>query len=90
MSQPTPSFPDFGNLVPGFDFLQNLTKQATGSAAQSTPQLPNLANWIAPTSPAKPKKTSRPDSQSKQPSTMQLTPPSQPLAWPTRCSGGVR
>ena len=49
MSQPTPSFPDFGKLVPGFDFLQNLTKQATGSAAQSTPQLPNLANWIAPT-----------------------------------------
>ena len=49
MSQPTPSFPDFGKLVPGFDFLQNLTKQATGSASQSTPQLPNLANWIAPT-----------------------------------------
>ncbi|MGV8804775.1 MAG: PhaM family polyhydroxyalkanoate granule multifunctional regulatory protein [Polaromonas sp.] len=49
MSQPTPSFPDFGKLVPGFDFLQNLTKQATGSAAQSIPQLPNLANWIAPT-----------------------------------------
>ena len=49
MSQPTPSFPDFGKLVPGFDFLQNLTKQAAGSASQSTPQLPNLANWIAPT-----------------------------------------
>ncbi len=43
-----PSFPDFGKLVPGFDFLQNLTKQA-GSTAQAIPQLPNLANWIAPT-----------------------------------------
>ena len=43
-----PSFPDFGKLVPGFDFLQNLTKQA-GSTTQAIPQLPNLANWIAPT-----------------------------------------
>ena len=49
MSNPNiPSFPDFGKLVPGFDFLQNLTKQA-GSTAQATSQLPNLANWIAPT-----------------------------------------
>ena len=45
----TPSFPDFGKLVPGFDFLQNLTKQAAGGATQNTPQLPNLGNWIAPT-----------------------------------------
>ena len=44
----TPSFPDFGKLVPGFDFLQNLTKQAAGSANQS-PQMPNLGGWIAPT-----------------------------------------
>ena len=43
-----PSFPDFGKLVPGFDFLQNLAKQA-GSATQAIPQLPNLGNWIAPT-----------------------------------------
>ena len=43
-----PSFPDFGKLVPGFDFLQNLVKQA-GNAPQAIPQLPNLANWIAPT-----------------------------------------
>ena len=43
-----PSFPDFGRLVPGFDFLQNLTKQAAG-VSQAVPQLPNLANWIAPT-----------------------------------------
>ena len=45
----TLSFPDFGKLVPGFDFLQNLTKQAAGSATQAIPQLPNLGNWIAPT-----------------------------------------
>lgn len=45
----TPPFPDFGKLVPGFDFLQNLTKQAAGSATQAMPQLPNLGNWIAPT-----------------------------------------
>jgi hypothetical protein len=35
----------FGKFVPGFDFLQNLTKGAT----QAIPQMPNLANWIAPT-----------------------------------------
>ena len=43
------SFASFGKLVPGFDFLQNLAKQAAGSAAQSIPQLPNLGNWVAPT-----------------------------------------
>lgn len=44
-----PSFAGFGKLVPGFDFLQNLAKQAAGSATQNIPQLPNLGNWIAPT-----------------------------------------
>jgi hypothetical protein len=44
-----PSFPGFGKLVPGFDFLQNLAKQAAGSATKSIPQLPNLGNWVAPT-----------------------------------------
>ena len=34
-----------GKFVPGFDFLQNLAKGAT----QGIPQMPNLANWIAPT-----------------------------------------
>lgn len=34
----------FGKFVPGFDFLQNLTKGAAGSM----PQMPNLANWVAP------------------------------------------
>ena len=35
----------FGKFVPGFDFLQNLTK----GASQAIPQMPNLASWIAPT-----------------------------------------
>jgi hypothetical protein len=35
----------FAKLVPGFDFLQNLTK----GASQSMPQMPSLSNWIAPT-----------------------------------------
>lgn len=35
----------FGKFVPGFDFLQNLAKGASGSI----PQLPNLSNWVAPT-----------------------------------------
>ncbi len=34
----------FGKFVPGFDFLQNLAK----GAQQNIPQLPNLANWVAP------------------------------------------
>lgn len=49
MSQAIPSFPDFGKLVPGFDFLQNLAKQAATGQAQTVPQLSNLGNWIAPT-----------------------------------------
>lgn len=35
----------FGKFIPGFEFLQNLAKSAT----QTVPQMPNLANWIAPT-----------------------------------------
>lgn len=49
MNQAIPSFPDFGKLVPGFDFLQNLAKQAAGAQSSANPQLPNLGNWIAPT-----------------------------------------
>jgi predicted XRE-type DNA-binding protein len=45
----TPDMSSFGKFVPGFDFLQNLAKQAAGGAAQSIPQLPNLSNWVAPT-----------------------------------------
>lgn len=35
----------FGQLIPGFDFLQNLAK----GGAQAMPQMPGLSNWIAPT-----------------------------------------
>ena len=35
----------FGKFVPGFEFLQNLTK----GASQAVPQMPNMASWIAPT-----------------------------------------
>jgi hypothetical protein len=35
----------FGKFVPGFDFLQNLAKGASGSI----PQMPSLGNWVAPT-----------------------------------------
>jgi hypothetical protein len=35
----------FGKFVPGFDFLQNLAKGAAGNI----PQMPNPANWVAPT-----------------------------------------
>lgn len=42
----------FGKLVPGFDFLQGLATQAMKGAASglpNIPQMPNPANWIAPT-----------------------------------------
>jgi hypothetical protein len=39
------SIPGFGKFVPGFDFLQNVAKGATGGI----PQMPNLGNWVAPT-----------------------------------------
>ncbi|MDB5849511.1 MAG: hypothetical protein JWP29_3263 [Rhodoferax sp.] len=40
----SPNF-DFSKFVPGFDFLQNLTK----GAAQKLPQMPKLGGWVAPT-----------------------------------------
>ncbi len=43
------SFSDFGKFVPGFDFLQNLAKQAASHSAQTSPQLPGLGSWVAPT-----------------------------------------
>lgn len=43
----------FGKFVPGFEFMQNLARQAAGGLTQgvqqATPQLPNLGNWVAPT-----------------------------------------
>ena len=44
-----PSFSDFGKFVPGFDFLQNLAKQAASHTAQASPQMPGLGSWVAPT-----------------------------------------
>ncbi len=45
----TPDMSSFGKFVPGFDFLQNLAKQAASGAGQSIPQMPNLGSWVAPT-----------------------------------------
>lgn len=39
------STPGFGKFVPGYDFLQNIAKGASGGI----PQMPNLGNWVAPT-----------------------------------------
>jgi hypothetical protein len=42
----------FGKFVPGFDFLQGLATQAVKGAASglpAIPQMPNPANWVAPT-----------------------------------------
>ena len=43
----------FGKFVPGFEFMQNLAKQAAGGLAQgvqqSVPQMPSLSSWVAPT-----------------------------------------
>lgn len=35
----------FAQFVPGFDFLQSLSQ----TAAKAVPQMPNLAQWVAPT-----------------------------------------
>jgi hypothetical protein len=35
----------FGKFVPGFDFLQSLTK----GSSDKLPQMPSLSNWVAPT-----------------------------------------
>ncbi|MES2979997.1 MAG: PhaM family polyhydroxyalkanoate granule multifunctional regulatory protein [Pseudomonadota bacterium] len=43
------AFAGFGKLVPGFDFLKNLSQQAAGSASSAIPQMPKLNSWIAPT-----------------------------------------
>ena len=44
----TPSFPDFGKFVPGFDFLQGLASQSAAQT-QKLPQMPSLGSWVAPT-----------------------------------------
>ncbi len=51
MSTSDPS--GFGQFVPGFEFMQNLARQATGGLAQgaqqAVPQMPGLGSWVAPT-----------------------------------------
>ena len=42
-------FPDFGKLVPGFDFLKNLSAQSAASAPPSMPGMAQLGGWVAPT-----------------------------------------
>ena len=52
MSDSDKAFPDFGKLVPGFDFLQNLTRQASASVSSGLPQMPSMpsmGHWVAPT-----------------------------------------
>jgi len=39
----------FGKFVPGFEFMQNLARQATGGLTQGVPQMPSLGSWVAPT-----------------------------------------
>jgi hypothetical protein len=43
----------FGKFVPGFEFMQNLARQAAGGitqgVGQTLPQLPSLGSWVAPT-----------------------------------------
>ena len=46
---PFAGFTDFGKLVPGFDFLQNLTRQASASAGSGLPKMQQLGGWVAPT-----------------------------------------
>lgn len=44
-------FSAFGQYIPGFDFLQNLARQATGVTPGLQPQaaMPSLGHWVAPT-----------------------------------------
>lgn len=52
MADPTDNS-SFGKFVPGFEFLQNLARQATAGltpgVTPSVPQMPSLGNWVAPT-----------------------------------------
>lgn len=41
--------PGFGAFVPGFDFLQKLAAAANQGGPASTPQMPNMGSWVAPT-----------------------------------------
>jgi len=39
----------FGQFVPGFDFLQNLSKTASQAQPASASGMPGMASWVAPT-----------------------------------------
>jgi hypothetical protein len=44
-----PSAFGFGQFVPGFDFLQNLSKTAAQAQPAAAAGMPGMANWVAPT-----------------------------------------
>jgi hypothetical protein len=44
-----PSAFGFGQFVPGFDFLQNLSKTASPAQAAAAASMPGIGNWVAPT-----------------------------------------
>ena len=39
----------FGQFVPGFDFLQNLSKTASAAQPTAAAGIPGMASWVAPT-----------------------------------------
>ena len=44
-----PSAFGFGQFVPGFDFLQNLSKPASTAHSTAAAGIPGMASWVAPT-----------------------------------------
>lgn len=44
-----PSAFGFGQFVPGFDFLQNLSKTASATQPGASTGMPGMGNWVAPT-----------------------------------------
>jgi hypothetical protein len=44
-----PSAFGFGQFVPGFDFLQNLSKTAAQAQPAAAAGMPGMASWVAPT-----------------------------------------
>ena len=44
-----PSAFGFGQYVPGFDFLQNLSKTATQAQPSAATGMPGMGSWVAPT-----------------------------------------
>lgn len=49
----SPDLNAFAKYIPGFEFLQNLTRQTAGSVApglqSGVPGMPQLSHWVAPT-----------------------------------------